>query len=250
MMEILALIMARGSSKSIPRKNIYPLLGKPLLAYTCETALGSQLVTRIVLSTDDEEIAAVGLSCGVEVPFMRPFELAQDDTPILPVIQYTLRTLEERENYRPAVIVLLQPTSPLRQAHHIDEALNLLIETGADSVASVVPVPHHFNPVSIMQIENGRLIPFIKGEGTRILRRQDKPEVYARNGPAILAMRYNTVTKGQGLFGAECVAYIMDNYSSVDIDTEEDLAYAEFLMKRYELSKEKRPTTPQPDASQ
>ena len=243
-MEILALITARGGSKSIPKKNIRPLLGKPLLAYTCEAALGSRLVTRTVLSTDDEEIAAVGRAYGVGVPFMRPTELARDDTPTLPVIQYTLQTMEKRENYRPEVIVLLQPTSPLRQARHIDEALNLLIETDADSVVSVVAVPHQFNPVSVMQIENGRLIPFIKGEGIQILRRQDKPDVYARNGPAILAMRYDTVIKRESLFGEKCVAYVMDNYSSVDIDTEEDLAYAEFLMKRRELRAEKRFTSP------
>jgi len=230
MMEILALITARGSSKSIPKKNIYPLLGKPLLAYTCEAALGSHLVTHTVLSTDNEEIAAVGLSCGVEVPFMRPAALAQDDTPTLPVIQYTLQTLEERENYRPAVIVLLQPTSPLRQARHIDEALNLLIETDADSVVSVVPVPHQFNPVSVMQIENGRLIPFIKGEGIRILRRQDKPKVYARNGPAILAMRYNTVVKEQSLYGRKCIAYVMEHCSSIDIHDEFDLWLAEKIL--------------------
>jgi len=243
-MEILALITARGGSKGIPKKNIRPLLGKPLLAYTCEAALGSRLVTRTVLSTDDEEIAAVSRAYGVGELFLRPAELARDDTPTLPVIQYTLQTMEKKEDYRPAITVLLQPTSPLRQAYHIDEALNLLIETEADSVVSVVPVPHQFNPVSVMRIENGRLIPFIKGEGTRILRKQDKPEVYARNGPAILAMRYDTVIKEQSLFGEKCVAYIMDYRSSIDIDTEEDLAYAEFLMKRYELTKGKRITSP------
>jgi CMP-N-acetylneuraminic acid synthetase len=231
-MEILALITARGGSKSIPGKNLAPLLGKPLLAYTCEAALGSQLVTRTVLSTDDEEIAAVGRACGVEVPFMRPAELARDETPSLPVVQHALHTLSQKESYRPDIIALLQPTSPLRQAHHIDEALNLLIETGADSVVSVVAVPHQFSPTSVMQIVNGRLLPFIKGEGTRILRRQDKPQVYARNGPAILAMLHDTVAKKHSMFGDECVAYIMDKYSSVDIDTPEDLAYAEFLMKR------------------
>lgn len=230
-MEILALIPARGGSRSIPGKNIARLLGKPLLAYTCEASLGSRLVTRTVLSTDDEEIAAIGRACGVDVPFMRPAELARDETPSLPVIQHALQTLSDREGYRPGIIVLLQPTSPLRQARHIDEALALLTGS-ADSVVSVVAVPHQFSPDSVMQIENGRLVPFIKGEGTRTLRRQDKPRVYARNGPAVLAMRYDTVMKKRSLFGEECVPYIMDKGPSVDIDTEDDLAYAEFLMKR------------------
>lgn len=234
-MEILALIPARGGSKSIPKKNIYPLLGKPLLAYTCEAALSSRLVTRTVLSTDNEEIAAVGRAYGVEVPFTRPTELARGDTPTLPVIQHALRTLLEVEGYQPNVIVLLQPTSPLRQAHHIDEAVSLLIEADADSVVSVVAVPHQYNPFSVMRIENGRLTPFLKGEGTRILGRQDKPKVYARNGPAILAIRSHVVLQEQSLFGEKCIPYIMDHYSSIDIDTEEDLAYAEFMMKRYKL---------------
>jgi CMP-N-acetylneuraminic acid synthetase len=234
-MEILALITARGGSKSIPKKNIHPLLDKPLLAYTCEAALSSHCVTRTVLSTDDEEIATASRAYGVEVPFMRPTELARDDTPTLPVILHALHTLENKEGYQPAVIVLLQPTSPLRQAHHIDEAVTLLIETGADSVVSVVEVPHPYNPISVMRIEKGQLIPFIKDEGTRILRRQDKPKVYARNGPAILAIPYHTIIQEQSLFGEKCIPYIMDRYSSIDIDTEEDLAYAEFVMKRYEL---------------
>ena len=232
-MEILALIPARGGSKSISKKSISLLLGKPLLAYTCEAALSSRLITRTVLSSDDEEIAAVGRDCGVEVPFMRPEELARDDTPILSVIQHALRTLLETEGYQPSLIMLLQPTSPLRRAYHIDEALDFLIETGADSVVSVIAIPHRYSPVSVMQIENGQLTPFLKGEGTRILRRQDKPEVYARNGPALLATRYHTIMEEHSLYGTKCVPYIMDHYSSIDIDSEEDLAYAEFVMSRY-----------------
>ncbi len=233
-MEILALIPARSGSKTIRKKNIYPLLGKSLLAYTCEAALASRVISRAVLSTDDEEIAAMGQAYGVEVPFMRPAELARDDIPTLPVIRHALHNLLAMEGYQPTVVVLLQPTSPLRQAHHIDEAVSLLIDTDADSVVSVVAVPHQYNPASVMRIENGQLIPFLKGEGTRILRRQSKPKVYARNGPAILAIRYHIVMEEESLFGGKCVPYIMDHYSSIDIDTEEDLAYAEFVMQRCE----------------
>ena len=228
-MNILGLIPARGGSKAIPHKNIAPLAGKPLLAYTCEAALGSQYLTRVLLNTDDPEIAAVGRSCGVEVPFMRPAHLAADDTSMLPVLQHTLDWLETEGDFHVDVLVLLQPTSPLRRAEHIDAAVELLLSEGADTVVSVVAVPHHFNPVSVMQRdEQGYLIPYLPGE--MILRRQDKPRVYARNGPAVLAIRRATIEQGQ-LYGDRTLPYEMDSIASVDIDSPEDLAFAEFLLK-------------------
>ena len=231
-MEILGLIPARGGSKSIPRKNIAPLVGRPLLAYSCEAALGSQTLTRVILSTDDQKIASMGRDCGVEVPFMRPAELAQDDTPTLPVIQHALHWLEEHQSYRPEVIVLLQPTSPLRRTEHIDGAVNLLLKTGADSVVSVVEVPHQFNPVSVMKIdEEGRLMPFLPGEGIRVLRRQDKPRVYARNGPAVLVIRTSVIEKTEGLYGELLVPYVMGWPESIDINTPTDLILAECFLR-------------------
>ncbi len=227
-MEILGLIPARGGSKAIRHKNITALAGRPLLAYTCEAALASQRLTRVVLSTDDPAIAEVGRQSGVEVPFLRPVDLAQDDTPMLEVIQHALRTLEEGENYRPKAVVLLQPTSPLRRAEHIDAAVNILLEAGADSVVSVIEVPHHFNPVSLMRLEGGRLVPFV--EGPLILRRQDKPVVYARNGPAVLVSSYDTLMTKNDLYGSDCWPYLMDAYDSIDIDSPVDLAIAEALL--------------------
>lgn len=229
-MEILGLIPARGGSKSIPRKNIVPLAGRPLLVYTCDATLSSRTLARVILSTDDDEIAAVGLDCGVEVPFLRPPELAQDDTPALPVIQHALHWLEKHESYRPEVIVLLQPTSPLRRAEHIDEAVNLLLKTGAESVVSVVEVPHQYNPISVMKIEDGRLVPFLPGEGTQVLHRQDKPRVYARNGPAVLATRTSIVERGS-LYSERIIPYVMGWPESIDIDTPTDLRLAECFLR-------------------
>jgi len=231
MMEILGLIPARGGSKSIPHKNIVPLAGRPLLAYTCDAALSSQTLTRVILSTDDSKIAAVGRTCGVEVPFMRPAELAQDDTPALPVIEHALHWLGEQQNYQPDVIVLLQPTSPLRRAVHIDEAVNVLLETGADSVVSVVEVPHQYNPVSVMKMEDGQLVPFLDGEGTRVLRRQDKPRVYARNGPAVLVTRTPVIQQTGRIYGEVLVPYIMGWPESLDIDASTDVGLAEFYLR-------------------
>ncbi|MBC8496523.1 MAG: acylneuraminate cytidylyltransferase family protein [Chloroflexi bacterium] len=236
-MNVLGLISARGGSKSIPKKNISLLNGQPLLAYTCEAALSSQRLTRVLLNTDDPEIAEVGRSCGVEVPFMRPPDLAADDTPILPVIQHALAWLKNQQNFEVEVVVLLQPTSPLRKAEHIDAAVDLLVESGADTVVSVVAVPHNFSPTSVMRLdERGHLTPF--EAGPMILRRQDKPKVYARNGPAILAIRREIIEQGR-LYGDVVLPLEMSRIESIDIDDGDDLAMAEFWLRR---SQEKQPS--------
>ena len=229
-MNILGLIPARGGSKAIPKKNIIPLAGQPLLAYTCEAALTSQRLTRVLLNTDDLEIAEVGRACGVDIPFMRPADLAADDTPILPVIQHALTWLKEQGNFLVDIVVLLQPTSPLRKAEHIDDAVDLLVESGADTVVSVVAVPHNFSPASVMLLdERGHLTPF--EAGPMILRRQDKPKVYARNGPAVLAIRREIIEQGR-LYGDVVLPLEMSRVESIDIDDGDDLAMAEFWLKR------------------
>lgn len=229
-MNVLGLIPARGGSKGIAHKNIVILAGKPLLAYTCDAALESRCLTRVILNTDDPEIAQVGRDCGVDVPFMRPADLAADDTPILPVIQHTLAWLDEHENFHADVIVLLQPTSPLRQAEHIDTAVDKLTDMGVDTVVSVIPVPHQFNPVSLMQLDDrGCLTPFTSGE--MILRRQEKPRLFARNGPAVLAIRREVIQQGK-LYGDRILPLEMGPAESIDIDNADDLAMAEFWLER------------------
>lgn len=228
---VLGLIPARGGSKSIPRKNIVPLGGRPLLAYTCEAALKSRLLSRVVLSTDDHEIAEVGHRNGVEVPFLRPQELARDDTPSLAVVQHALRWLMMHDDWQAGVVVLLQPTSPLRQSHQIDEAIERLKATGADTVVSVIEVPHKHSPYSIMQLKNGYLEYFWKRPTTfNRLRRQELPTLYARNGPAILASRVEVVLDGNKLCGEKTIPYQMSEEDSVDIDTPFDLQIAEWLL--------------------
>jgi len=227
----MGIIPARGGSKSIPRKNLYPLAGKPLISHTFDAAKGSKHLSRIILTTDDEEIASLGRQNGVEVPFIRQANLALDDTPTLPVIQNAVHFLEKSEKYVPSIIVILQPTSPLRKSHHIDEAIDILINTGADSVVSMVEIPHQYNPVSVMEIKDGRLAPFLKGEGTRAVRRQDKPKVYARNGAAIYAVRRDTLMNLNSLFGNDCRPFMMSYEDSVDIDSDFDLKIAEMLLR-------------------
>jgi CMP-N-acetylneuraminic acid synthetase len=239
-MNILGLIPARGGSKAIPRKNIVDLAGKPLLAYTCLAALASRRLTRVILNTDDEEISAVGRRYGVEVPFLRPAILAGDNTPMLPVIQHTLSWLSQYAGFDTDIVVLLQPTSPFRTAAHIDAAVELLLESEADTVVSVVAVPHNFNPVSVMQQdENGFLVPFISGE--MILQRQRKPLVYARNGPALLGVR-RAVLEAGNLYGDKVLPYEMGKAASIDIDEPQDLEMAAFWMQFQDQQKQKNGT--------
>jgi CMP-N,N'-diacetyllegionaminic acid synthase len=220
-MEVVALVPARGGSKGIPRKNLVPLGGRSLLAWTLEAARDSQAITRTVVSTEDEEIAAAASDHGAEV-LARPAELAADETPMRDVIDHALAELGE-----PDVLVLLQPTSPLRRAHHVDEAVALLLRTGADSVVSVVEVPHRYRPGSLMALDGDRLVRLADDHATT---RQEKPVVYARNGPAILALR--PATLGTDLYGGDCRPYVMEARDSVDVDDPFDLELAELLLRR------------------
>jgi CMP-N-acetylneuraminic acid synthetase len=220
LMEVIGLIPARGGSKAIPRKNLVHLAGKPLLAYTVEVALGSDVLTRTVVSTDSDEIAEAAEKLGAEV-LRRPPELGRDESPMRAVIEHALRELGDCD-----ALVLLQPTSPLRRAEHVDEAVRLLFETGADSVVSVVEVPHRFRPSSLMAFEQDRLVAL----GPSDVRRQDKPNLYARNGPAVLVLRPDRI--GSDLYDGDCRPYVMRPEDSVDVDEPFDLELVEVLLRR------------------
>ncbi len=193
-MKILAIVPARGGSKGIPQKNIYPLCNKPLIYYTIKAVQKSKMITRAILSSDSEEILNLSADYGLEAPFVRPAELAQDDTPALPVIKHAVQWLEENDNYRADYIILLQPTSPLRTEKHIDEALAKLLNSDADSVVSVVEAPHNCTPNSIMKLEGKYLSSYLPSDENFHLR-QLKPVYYARNGAAIYAFTYNCLMK-------------------------------------------------------
>lgn len=225
-MIVLGVVPARGGSKGIPGKNLRVLAGRPLLAYTADAALASARLSRVVLSTDDAEIADAGRRLGLDVPFMRPPVLASDESPMLPVLQHAVRTLGE-SGFRPDAVVLLQPTSPLRRAEHVDAAVAMLETTGADSVVSVVEVPHQFSPSSVMTLDGDRLRPL--SDAPAPTRRQDKVRAFARNGPAVLAVRTRTLETGS-LYGEDSRALIMDARDSLDVDTAWDLELAESIL--------------------
>ncbi len=223
MKKSLGIIPARGGSKSIPWKNITNLHGKPLIAYTIEAALNSDL-SRVVVSTDAEKIANVARDYNVEV-MMRPAELARDDTPTLPVLQHVVETIDEIFDY----IVCLQPTSPFRSANNINEALKLFENNQkADTLVSMVKVPHNMNPYSIMKLnEKGYLDKYIN-QNNLVLRRQEKPAFYARNGPAILTLSIDRLMSGK-LYTGKTIPYLMTTINSIDIDTEEDILIADYM---------------------
>ena len=228
MAAVLALIPARGGSKGLPGKNILPLAGQSLVARAGAVARESGVVDRIVLSTDAQDIADEGRRAGIEVPFMRPEALARDETPMLPVIRHALEALAA-DRWLPDVILLLQPTSPLRQPAHLRDAVAMLRDTGADSVVSVVEVPRHMSPDYVMQIADGGLKPFLP-EGERTTRRQDARPAYVRDG-TVYAFRRETIERHGSIYGARCVPLILRPEESVTIDVAEDWAAAERLLR-------------------
>ncbi len=222
---ILGIIPARGGSKKLPKKNIRPLMGKPLIYYTITEAKKSNYLDRIIVSTEDRKIAQIARGYGVEV-ITRPQELAQDDTPALPVYQHAIRFLEEKERYSPDIIVVLQPTSPLRLAVDIDGAIEQFLKTEDYPVVSVCEVTHP--PQWMYTLRKGILVPVLKGEIPA--RRQDALTVYQLNG-AVYVIPRDTVMKQNSVLGKTTRAYLMPAERSIDIDTEIDFKLAELIIK-------------------
>lgn len=225
---VLGLIPARGGSKGVPRKNIRLLCGKPLLQYTAEAALAAKRLTRVILSTDDEEIAEVGRRCGLDVPFLRPKELASDDSPMLPAVQHAIRTLELNGEKFDA-LCLLQPTNPLRNPDDIDGCIRLLEERGVDAVVSMLAVPAEHNPHWVYFQDQNGMLHLSTGEATPIPRRQALPPAYHREG-SVYVTRRDLVMEKSSLYGNSLAGYLMDEQRSVNIDTLEDWAQAEKIL--------------------
>lgn len=224
-MNVLGVITARGGSKGIPGKNLKLLGGRPLIAYTIDAARQSGVLDRVVLSTDDAAIAEAARGLGCEVPFLRPAELARDDTPHLPVMQHAVEWLAAHDNYHPDLVLILQPTSPLRRAEHVQEAVALAQTSGADSVVGVSAVPVHYHPLRTLRVDPaGTATLFVTGEPVRRRdkRRQDLPAVWAMNG-AIYIFRTSTLFDPEpSLFGARSAAYVMPHPSGLSIDDPDD----------------------------
>lgn len=223
--KVLCIIPARGGSKGVHRKNIRPIGGKPLIGWTIEAALNASCIDRIIVSTDDEEIADIVNGYGIAVPFLRPRELARDDTPDMPVYEHTITWLTKHENYNPTIIVWLRPTSPLRTSTDIDNAVEMLIGSDADWVRSVCEATHH--PYWMYRIENGKMKSFIDHiDIQKYLRRQLLPPVYRING-AVDVTWTRTIVEKRLNYSGNLLAYIMPVERSLDIDTESDIKLIE-----------------------
>jgi N-acylneuraminate cytidylyltransferase/CMP-N,N'-diacetyllegionaminic acid synthase len=224
----IAIIPARGGSKGIPRKNIKKLGGKPLIAYTIETAIKTKCIDRTIVSTDDPEIAEIAKNYGVEVPFLRPSYLAEDDVPVLPVVQHSVKELE-KENYKPDIVVVLQPTSPFRKSEDIERAVDKLIETNADCVVTLSEVEQH--PYRMRRLVGDKPIPLFEvDEKVLYAQRQDFPKIYMMNG-AIYACKKEPMMKQTVFYGQDIRAIVIEKISAWDIDTIIDFQIAELIVK-------------------
>lgn len=227
-LRVLGLIPARGGSKGVPRKNARFLCGKPLLQYTAEAALAARHLARVILSTDDFEIAEIGSKCGLEVPFLRPSELAQDETPMLPVVQHALRWMQLWGESFDA-LCLLQPTNPARRPEDIDACIELLAASGADAVVTVIPVPTEHNPHWVYFQDRAGTLRLATGESQPITRRQDLPPAFHREGSVYVTCR-DVILEGNSLYGNRLVGYALDQTRCVNIDVAEDWTRAEALL--------------------
>lgn len=221
---VLAVIPARGGSKGIPDKNIRLLAGHTLVERAAYAAAESGVIDRTILSTDSERIAAEGRRIGLEVPFVRPAHLAADDTPMLPVIEHAVDFLEQR-GWNPEIVVLLQPTSPLRRPDHVRDAVRELRQSGADSVVTVIELPRHLSPDYVMRVEHGRLVPFL-AHGASVTRRQDARPAYVRDG-TVYAFWRRTMSETGTIYGHDCRPLVLPTLESLTIDTPQDWEEAE-----------------------
>jgi len=224
-LNILAIIPARGGSKGIPRKNIQPLAGKPLVSYVILTAFHASSVTRTVVSTDDQEIAEVALQYGAEVPFLRPAEFAGDKVPDFSVLLHAVNYLREHEGWNAEILVHLRPTYPLITPDDIDQAVTKLVNSRADSVRTVCLVSYH--PYWMKILKDERLLPLMETDRP-YFRRQDLPPVYRTSGVDVT--RTKILLEERRILGDHIQAVITEPDRVIDIDTPHELALAECLL--------------------
>ena len=236
-LEVLAIIPARGGSKSISRKNIRSLAGYPLIAYSIAAGLAAQTVDRVIVSTDDEEIARIAREFGAETPFIRPISLAMDDTPDLPVFEHALTWLAENEGYQPQIVVQLRPTSPFRRTQHIDQAVYRLIERPEADAIRTVCTPFQ-NPFKMWKIDSdGFLQPLIDiGVAEPYnLPRQALPDVYWQTGYVDVAWTDTILTK-HSMTGEAILPLLIEAEEWIDIDSLDDWRRAERLLENGEIT--------------
>lgn len=227
----LAIIPARGGSKSVHKKNLRELAGKSLISYTINVAKSCKAIDKVLLSTDCEEIAEHAKSLGLEIPFLRPSDLAKDDTPDLPVFKHALEWLKENEDYSPDFVVHLRPTSPLRTTGDIEDVIAKWVETKSDSVRTVSPAEGVHHPYWMFREENGFAKSFIDGiDINKYYQRQLLPPAYRLNG-MVDGFTPKNALDGKSLWGDKISLVVTPIERSFDIDTETDLRIVESVLR-------------------
>jgi CMP-N,N'-diacetyllegionaminic acid synthase len=229
----IAIIPARGGSKGIPRKNIRPLLGRPLIEWTIEVALRAELFERVITSTDDPEIAAIARAAGSEVPFLRPPELATDTASTASAVRHVLLQLLQSSRLNAEHVFILEPTSPCRRVFHLQGALELLLSTGADSLASVSPVPHHYRPDKQLTLSLDDELCGANGTPVKdmIHRRQELKTTYAFDGIVFACKRELPLSEPATIWGTRVAGYRTDPMYAFDLDRPEDWPAAESRLR-------------------
>jgi CMP-N-acetylneuraminic acid synthetase len=231
-LRVLAVVPARGGSKGLARKNLLPVGGVPLVARVGDVVRGCSTIDRSVVSTDDEEIAAVAVDAGLDAPFRRPERLSGDRIGDVEVLQHALQATEADDGHRYDVIVMLQPTAPLRTAHQVEAAIAMLVDDGLDAVWTVSPTDGKAHPVKQLQLVDG-LLTYDHPDGGTIVARQQLSPLWHRNGIAYV-LRRATLEAG-GLLGARTGGLVVDG-PVANIDDAVDLGWAEFLLSRPDLT--------------
>ena len=229
--KVLAVIPARGGSKGIPNKNIININNKPLINFSIETALKSKFIDDLVVSTDSIKIAKIAEKAGAKVPFLRPKKLATDKAISLPVILHALEFMEKSNNINYDIIIMLQPTTPLRETKDIDQCLSTLIDKNVDSVISVVNVGG-YHPLRMKRIVGENLVNYIDQGFEDMRPRQELPDVYIRNGAIYVSTR-KTILEDKSFSGKNTFPYVMSSEKSINLDTDDDLR---LLKSRFNLN--------------
>ncbi len=230
-MSVLLVIPARIGSKTVPRKNLKEVAGRPLISYAIENALTAKRVDRVIVSTEDAEIAEVARAWGAEVPFVRPAELAEDHVSLIPVVAHAARSMDGL-NWHATVVVSLQPTAPLLRGQTLDAGIRLLLDTGCDSVVSVRRVDHN-HPYWIQQMDEESRIRFYVPEGETTLQKQDLPPFYALCGSFYVRQRrlLDHYSGRDFCLGVDRRAIVVEAREALDIDTAMDMALFRTLME-------------------
>jgi CMP-N-acetylneuraminic acid synthetase len=228
---ILALTLARGGSKSVPRKNIRPILGIPLIAYTIAEALRSKFITRYIVSTDDEEIRQVAMRFGAEVPFLRPAEYSTDTASSVAAMQHAVSWVEQQEGVKYDYVIELMCTNPMKTVVDIDVVIQKLVTTGADSVIAVHKLDDH-HPIRIKKIVDDRIVDFCMTEVPETRRQDLKPDSYVRSGSIYGLRRDHLMEEGRRYGSENSRPYILPHERAVNVDTEIDFLIAERLMSQ------------------